>query len=310
MEAGCGKKKRENWHFNALLFHPWKCVEPNQLYNIHPYIQIHSHTFWICLFFSPSHTHTHKIFHDTICQARESKMNQHHNHRSLRHQELLHAYRHAHTQTHTVSFLSQPGTRRGKEEIHTKRNNQKWKRNSYSPRKIIKKEGKAEQRKRVEWKHCWTQWVLKMLMVRLHILQAIHGCRYSHSRTHAAPFLCVYFSFMHSLCRRAFFLSLRSYYNFDVGLFSFCFFDFFLILSIRSQCLFHLLFMCARIFFLVDVFLPEMFIFLKLFFRNAVHISFSLSFSTENHFPSCMTFAIHSRSMYRVDTHTLTHIGK
>lgn len=67
-----------------------------------------------------------------------------------------------------------------------------------------------------EWrKHNWTE--LKILMVRLHILQAMHGCRYSLAK-HMQLLFYAYSSFIHSLCRRVFFPSFRSllsgsYYN-------------------------------------------------------------------------------------------------
>lgn len=54
-------------------------------------------------------------------------------------------------------------------------------------------------------------------MVRLHILQAMHGCRYSLAK-HMQLLFYAYSSFIHSLCRRVFFPSFRSllsgsYYN-------------------------------------------------------------------------------------------------
>lgn len=143
--------------------------------------------------------------------------------------------------------------------------------------------------------------MLKILMVRLHILQAIHGCRYFHSKTHAAPFLCVFFIYAFFMPACVFYPLLH--YNFDVGLFSFCCFFSLSVRFVRNVCFIY--FLCALDSFfcvcVVVVFLPEMFIFLKLFFFSETPFisRFRYRFQPKkSHFQSYMTFATHPRSTY------------
>lgn len=201
MEAGCCKKKRENWHFNALLFHPWKCVEPNQLYNIHTYTHFDSVSFSLDpTINTEAHTHTHTRTNSSRYNL-PSKIHTTHREKikwiSIRIIVALvirssYIQTHRHTQKRTHTHTSQKRSRGKKRTVRKEITKNE---NEIAIRPKIIKKSKTEKRKRVEWQHSWTVRVFKILMVRLHILQAIHGCRYSHSKTHAAPFLCVFFFF-------------------------------------------------------------------------------------------------------------------
>lgn len=131
-------------------------------------------------------------------------------------------------------------------------------------------------------------------MVRLHILQAIHGCRYSQQNTCSSFFMRILLLYI--LYAGVRFFPLRSYYNFMLVYFlSVVFFWF-----VRSFAMF-----VSFTFYVLDFFR-------RLFARNVYFFSetpfisrFRYRFQPKkiSHFPSYMTFAIHSRSRSR-------HTGK
>lgn len=74
------KRERENRYFNALLFHPWKYVEPYQLYNINIPEQL---TFKHKLQFRILHKTSDAIFYTrNNCQrtTTNTKLDHHHHH--------------------------------------------------------------------------------------------------------------------------------------------------------------------------------------------------------------------------------------
>ena len=197
---------------------------------------------------------------------------------------------HRHTYTH------QKERERERKKNFTKRISQKWKRNSYSP-KNNKKKKKKNPKSENEWNgniaelyECSKFWWYVCISFKPFTdadTLSINTCN--------SFFMRILLLYILYAGVRFFFL--RYYYNFMLVYFlSVVFF-------VHSQCLFHLLFMCL-------IFFRRLFarnVFLKLFFslKRRSYLVFVIVFNQKkkSHFPSYMTFAIHSRSRSR-------HTGK
>lgn len=174
-------------------------------------------------------------------------------------------------------------------EIHThthtkrvhRRNNQKWKRNSYSQQSGEKKNRNTTEKEAVEIRTSNGN-ITEPSTDGTSAYPSSYARMPILSAKHMQLLFYAYSSFIHSLCRRVLFFLPSSLYSSALTIIL-CWFIFFL-LSVFVSFSFYAL----DIFFIVVVVLPEMFIFFFCFFLwNGVHISFSLSFSTKiSHFPN------------------------
>lgn len=134
-------------------------------------------------------------------------------------------------------------------------------------------------------------------MLRLHILQAMHGCRYSLSAKHMQLLFYAYSSFIHSLCRRVFFFLLYRRLSLLWALtIILCWFIFFLF-SVFVSFTFYAL---DTVFFFII--LLKMFIFLVFFLYETAFISrFRYRFPRKiSHFPNYGTL---THKQAHTDTH-------
>lgn len=165
-----------------------KCVEPNQLYNIYTSNSV-------------QHTNTHTLLFDThfsrIRTTNENNNEINSNRASTSESigivvALVIIIRSVHTQSEW-------------KRVH-RRNNQKWKRNSYSHRE---KQKKSIRTKKKQWKHGREQWKHNWSECWWYVCISFKLCTDADtlSKTHAAPFLCVFFFYSFFMPACAFFPS-------------------------------------------------------------------------------------------------------